>query len=73
MKDSDEDHHVEVASITFGYKNGDLIRALKERGALIGSGAFHKVPDKDDLLNSIIEQDIDKLKQPVWAFVTFTH
>ena len=63
---------IEVASITYGYKNGDLIRAMKERGALIGSGAFHKVPEKDDLLNTIIENDIEKLKQPVYAFVTFT-
>jgi len=63
---------IEVASITFGYKNGELIRALRDRGALIGAGAFHKVPEKDDLLNTIIEQDIDKLQQPVCAFVTFT-
>lgn len=63
---------IKVASIYFGFKNGELIRTLKQRGANIGSGAFEKVQPQDDLLNQIIKEDIDKLKQPVCAFVTFT-
>lgn len=63
---------IKVATITFGYKNGDLIRELKARGALIGQGAFEKVPEKDALLNQILKDDADQLKQPVCAFVTFT-
>ena len=34
---------IKVASINFGFKNGELIRALKQRGANIGAGAFEKV------------------------------
>jgi len=36
--DSSEKTPIKVASVTFGYKNGELIRTLKQRGALIGSG-----------------------------------
>jgi hypothetical protein len=61
----------QVASITFGYKNGDLIRELQNRGALIGYGQFHKVDAVDQLINQIIMDDKEKLQQPVYAFVTF--
>jgi hypothetical protein len=46
---------IKVASVTFGYKNGELIRTLKQRGTLIGAGSFHLVPEKDDLLNTIVK------------------
>lgn len=69
----DADQPIKVASITFGYKNGELIRTLRARGALIGSGQFHMVAEQDAQLNQIIKEDSENLKQPVCAFVTFTH
>jgi hypothetical protein len=35
--DSAAHDNLRVAAVTFGYKNGNLIRALKVRGALIAS------------------------------------
>lgn len=35
--DSAAHDKLKVAAVTFGYKNGNLIRALKARGALIAS------------------------------------
>lgn len=67
-----DDEPIRVATVTFGYKNGELIRKMKERGALIGAGSFNLVPEKDDYLNQIIKDEAEKLKQPVCAFVTFT-
>ena len=66
-----QDTKIEVATIAFGYKNGDLIRCLKQRGYLIGAGYFDKVPEQDDKLNQIVKQDKALLKQPVCAFITF--
>lgn len=63
---------IKVATINFGFKNGDLIRELRNRGGHIGQGAFELVPEKDALLNQILKDDADKLIQPVCAFVTFT-
>lgn len=61
----------QIATITFGYKNGELIRALQKRGLLIGYGQFHKVREVDDLINDIIRDSKEQLQQPVCAFVTF--
>lgn len=67
-----DDAEIKVASITFGYKNGDLIRQLKKRGALIGAGEFAKVTEIDAALNQMVREDRADLQQPVCAFVTFT-
>lgn len=70
--DAEIERRMKVASITFGYKNGDLIRQLKVRGSLIGAGKYHLVHEVDKNLNNLISEDIKKLKQPVCAFITFT-
>jgi hypothetical protein len=46
---------------------------LKVRGALIANAQFHKIPKEDEKINNIIKNDIEKLKTPVCAFVTFNH
>ena len=52
FRDEDKKRNdIKVASIYYGYKNGDLIRALKARGAVIGAGNFHLIHEKDDLIN----------------------
>jgi hypothetical protein len=48
--------------VTFGYKNGNLIRALKTRGALIATAQFHKVAKEDEKINHIINSDHEKLR-----------
>jgi len=73
-KDDDgNDYECKVALMKFGYRNGELIRKMKVRGALIGTGKFAKVEEMDDQLNALIQEDYEKIQTPCAAFITFTH
>ena len=61
-----------VAHINFGYRNGDLIRLLQDRGTCVGQANFKGIPPIEDKINELLKNDIDRLKEPVTCFITFT-
>lgn len=71
--DSAASAEIRISAVTFGYRNGALIRALKTRGALVAGAQFHKVSQEDAKINNIIKHDFEKLREPVCAFITFNH
>jgi hypothetical protein len=50
-----EDDPCEIACITFGYKNGALIRLLQQRGSAIGLGQFKKIAPIEDKIDKLLK------------------
>jgi len=71
--DGKEDDPIEVAAISFGMKNGVVIKELIKRGALYANGRYDLVAEMDELLEKWIRRGKkqDELSIPVCAFVTF--
>jgi len=66
-----EGAQLEIATIFFGYKNGELIRTLKERGQIIFDEKVNKIEKIEFKINKLIEKKHDEFITPVSAFVTF--
>lgn len=62
---------VKIANITFAFNNAKLIALLRQRGAIVGSGNFKKLPDIDKKINDLKTHDLQSLTKPVAAFITF--
>ena len=64
---------VDIACITFGYKNGELIKLLKLRGYQLKIGMWEEVSKIDKQIKSLVEDQskFDKFITPTWAFITF--
>ena len=46
-EDGHEKLEIQIATISFGYKNGSLLKALMERGGLIGNAKYKKLEPSD--------------------------
>ena len=66
-----ENLEVEVATVFFGYKNGELIRALKGRGQIIFNEKVKEIEKAEAKIKMLIEKKHDKFITPVCAFVSF--
>ena len=67
------DDPIEVAAISFGMRNGVVIRELMNRGRLYANGKYALVEEKDRWLDRWIKRHRkeEALSTPVMAFVTF--
>lgn len=63
-------NNVKVADITFAYNNGELIRALRERGNFIALQQFDDADKKEKQINELFS-DFESLTRPTEAFITF--
>lgn len=61
-----------ISSITLGYANSKLLKLLMLRGKAIQNNDQSTVEKKEKRINKLVKNDIDKMKRPVVAFVTFT-
>ena len=55
-------HHDEIckiALVNFGYRNGDLIRLLIERGAQVGQGNFNGIGPIEVKINELLKSKSD--------------
>ena len=68
-----QDDKIEIAAITFGFKNKDIISLLRKRGQYFGNLKFKEVNDVEQKLLALKEDKVslEKLSQPVTAFITF--
>lgn len=55
--------------MTYGYKNGELIKMLKQRGLLIGNNKPHKKLEKQ--IMEYVVKNFERISTPVKAFITF--
>jgi len=62
---------VRIANITFAFNNAKLIGLLRQRGTIVASGNFTKLPDIDAKINDLKTHDLQSLTKPVSAFITF--
>jgi len=70
---------VKIACVSFGYKNGDLIKLLIKRGLAIGNAKFEDIKKIDHDIkklvgkekNELIANQKHKMFRPVNCFVTF--
>lgn len=71
--DRHKDEKIEIAAISFGFKNKEVIQLLRKRGRYFGNLKFKEVNDVEQKLLAL-KSDPDQLKkicQPVTAFITF--
>lgn len=68
-----EHEKIEVACISFGFKNNNVIKLLKKRGQFYTSGNFKKINEVNDKLYNLAhkEDKFDSIQVPVVAFITF--
>lgn len=52
----DCDAEIEIASISFAYKNREIIQHLTNRGNLLTTAKYQDIPKIDDELNKIIKE-----------------
>lgn len=57
--------------MVFAFKNGPVIKKLKERGKLISGGKVEAVEQIEEDLNSIVSNSYDKITAPTYAYITF--
>jgi hypothetical protein len=63
---------VEIATIHFGYRNGKVIKMLKERGMMLQRGQLEGIPKLEIEINRYLIFNKDQVKSPCTAFITFT-
>lgn len=64
---------VEVATIHIGYRNGKIIKLLKERGVELTQGKLEKVVKIQTVIDDTIAREKISLQEPCQAFITFTN
>lgn len=62
---------VRISNITFAFNNAKLLGLLRERGTVVASGNFAKLPDVDKKINELKTHDLQSITKPVAAFITF--
>jgi len=68
---NEEPSRVAIANITFAFKNANLIKLLRKRGAAVAAGQFRLLPAVDEKINELKEKNLQSLTKPVAAFITF--
>ena len=61
-----------ISSVTLGYANSKLLKLLMLRGKAIQNNDQTTVEKREKQINKLVKSDIEKMKRPVVAFVTFT-
>lgn len=69
--DSEEGKGVKIAALAFGYKNGDLIRLLQQRGTAIANYKMDKMQQIEEKIEALIKDKKEHIMTPVNCFVTF--
>lgn len=67
-----EDREINIAHISFGFDNKNLISLLIERGQIITKGAYEKIAAINEKIDKLAEEQKFEIERPVAAFVTFT-
>mmetsp|Transcript_28819 Transcript_28819/g.38447 ORF Transcript_28819/g.38447 Transcript_28819/m.38447 type:complete len:120 (-) Transcript_28819:1874-2233(-) len=62
---------VRVAVTTFAYKNGDIIHALRQRGACIKANDWEGIKRADENINKIKKSQLEQLTTPCSVFMSF--
>jgi len=62
---------VKIAALAFGYKNGDLIRLLQQRGTAIANFNMKKMMEIEGKIEALIKAKKEEIMTPVNCFVTF--
>ena len=62
-----------ISNVVFGYNNSKIIEMLMSRGNAIQNNNKNNVFKYDQQINSYIQNNKEKCKSPVMAFVTFTY
>jgi len=57
--------------MSFGYKNGKLIKLLQIRGTLIANGRFKDLGGVDNAISKILKSESSTITTPVTAFITW--
>jgi len=63
---------VDVSVISFAYDNRQVLELLTKRGNLLANGKYDKLAEIEDKIKNYINSNMDIIKRPVMAFVTFT-
>lgn len=71
MLDKARDEKIEIATISFAHKNGEMIQRLIKRGAAFGNGKYREVRRMDDDIKAVARVRAEELGTPVKAFITF--
>ena len=69
--DDSAPERIEIAATTFAFENGKLIKLLRKRGAAILADKFDAMRDLDNQINTLKNEQFDKLTRPVSVFMTF--
>ena len=62
---------IKVAVTTFAYKNGSMIKALRERGDSIKSNDWKGIDKADKKINKLKEIELEQLTTPCSVFMSF--
>jgi len=62
---------IQVADIIFAYDNSNLINLLKKRGTAIANLKFDEMRKVEKEIDVLINDEFDKLTEPVSAFIIF--
>ena len=58
--------------MSFGYRNGKILRLLEKRGKFLGNGKFKEAQDLDKDIIECLDKNMTEITTPVCAFITFT-
>lgn len=73
MQANGKDAEIEIASISFAFKNGSIIKQLTARGTLLTNARFQDVVKTEDQINKILSTTSQELVVPIYAFIIFTN
>ena len=65
---------VEIAVVTYGYNNQNMIYLLQKRGKLLGNGKINEFMKNESKSLGLLfsSSEFEKMKVPNRAFITFT-
>jgi len=69
--DNAKDEKIEVATISFAHRNGEMIKKLFKRGKAFGNGRFSRVAMLDAEIEMLKRTKGSELATVVNAFITF--
>ena len=69
--EEDIQYEIKVAVTTFAYKNGSMIKALRERGERIKSNDWKGIDKADKKINKLKQIELEQLTTPCSVFMSF--
>ena len=69
--DGARNEKIEIATVSFAHKNGEMIKKLIKRGTAFGNGKYGQVAKMDADIDALATEKAAELGTPVRAFITF--